>query len=450
MSNKHTFPHYPKYYCTSCSDLLTAKSASDRKRIKTHITNSEDADHQDRSGSSVSAPITTTGTNTGWGSPVWKTEADSEIEEVLFLALLRYPHLSVVSPNLRQGKTTAITDLVGLSKSEIADSFFGSPTIQKLRARAAYEYVSDKFVRDIEDVTIDPKKRLIHHKTITLARRTSGCSIKSNGGLDLDSISAEEIASQFNETRLPHTKIESQVVDNNTTVSEQEVRETLKNTVLGVRFPNARRCILTITEDYTTDSQTATAEKVSNMLGMDISRSQVSSILRRTPWKAYDREKISKLIYDPEVVAEDFYSILQAAGLTPPDSLKELRSDDTADSATPTHESDPEPNSTASKTNQQAVTHTKTDGGEKAARPSTDTSTESSLELSLGTEPRQTASDLSALIKTALTNADASSESVDAALRIYGQLPKSSRKAALTDLRTEVSDEVFALLTERL
>lgn len=450
MSDKHAFPHHPKYYCTSCSTLLTAESATDRKKIQSHITNSEDADHQGRSGSSISAPITTTGTNTEWVSPAWKTEADSEIEQVLYLALLRYPHLPIISPHLTKGKTTAITELVGLSKSEVANALFDSPTIQKLRIQAAYEYVNEDFTREIGDVTIDSKERLIHRKAMTLARKTNGCSIKSDGALDLDNISASDIASQINEKQFPPNRLESVVVDNDTTVSEQEVRETLKNTVLEVQFPKARRYILAITTNHTSSSQAAAAEEVSDMLGVDFSRSQVSNVMRRRPWEAYDCEKISELIYDPQAVAEDFYSTLQSADLTPPASVEELLPDSTHNSATPTRKPKSESSQTTSESGQPAETLTKADGGEKAATSPSNPSTEPSLGLSLGTEPEQTANDLSTLIRTTLTNTSANSESAGAALRMYEQLPKSTRKAVLTDLRTEVSDKVFASLTERL
>lgn len=448
MVDRHSFPHYPKYYCTACDDLLTAEAMRDREGLLTHITNSENATHRGRNGNSVSAPITTTGTETDWIDPIWKAEADTEAEQLIYLALLRYPHLPIGSVRTRQDENTSIAELLDIPKKEISRTLFNSPSIARLRARATYEYVNDQFTRPVEKVTVDPKERLIHKKVRTLARDTPDCSIKPNGGFELPALTASDIAEEINDKHLPGEKAETPAINDGVTVSPKEVQNILKNTVIEPQFPEAGHHTTIIAARLTTDTLKEAASLVSDKLDEDVKSTWVGSVTRRRAWRSFDASKLSQLIYDPKTVARDFYTILQETDLEPPASIKKHLPEDATSSTSTTERADPSPASAPQAGQPQQQSTRKPDGGAKTAPTSTEAAP--SMTSAFTTASKETTNDIATLVQTTLSNTTAGSEPAKAALNIYGQLPKPTRQAILTDIRTEATDEIFTLLAQRL
>lgn len=447
MADRHSFPHYPRYYCTACENLLTAEAKRNRPAIQEHITNTHDAKHRDRSGSSVSAPITTTSTDTDWAEPIWKSEGGTETEQLIYLTLLRYPHLSINPTHTETSQGISITELLGISRKKISSVLFDSPLIVRLRARETYEYTNSNFTRPLEAVTIDPKERLIHRKVKILARDTTGCSIKPDGGFELPTVSASDIAEEFNEKQLPKEKPETAAIPSDATTSPEEVEEILQNTVIEPQLPKARHHAIIIGARNPNITREETATKAANELDQNVTVHQVDSVTNRRAWKSFDSSKLSELIYRPEAVARDLYTVLQETGLNAPASVEEHVPDEAISSGSITESSEPNPPS-ASDANHSQKSARKTDGGPAAAETSTDS--EQPITPSLTATSADTTNDIATLVQTALTETTADSERAEAALNVYKQLPKPTRQTILTNIRTETTDEIFTSLANHL
>lgn len=447
MSDRHSFPHYPRYYCTACENLLTAEVERSRPAIQEHITNTHDAEHRDRSGSSVSAPITTTSTDTDWVEPIWKSEGDTETEQLIYLALLRYPHLSIRTTHTETNQGISISELLDIPHQEISSVLFDSPSIVRLRARSTYEYTNSTFARPLKQVTVDPKKRLIHRKVKILARDTAGCSIKPDGGFDLPNVSARDIAEEFNEKQLPREKPETAAISSNTTTSPEEVQDILQNTAIEPQLPKARHHAAIIAARTPNITRSEAATKATNKLDQNVTVHQVGSVTQRRAWKSFDGSKLSELIYRPEAVARDLYAVLQETSLNTPVSVEERVPDEAISSASNTESPEPDPAS-ASDANHSQESARKTDGGPAAAETSTDS--EPPITPSLTATSADTTNDIATLVQTALTETTADSERAEAALNVYKQLPKPTRQTILTNIRTETTDEIFTSLANHL
>ncbi len=448
MVDRHSFPHHPRYYCTACNNLLTAKAARNREAVQTHITNSDDAEHRDRKGSSISAPITTTSVNSDLVTPIWKSEGTTEKEQLIYLALLRYPHLPLGKARTRKDENTSIAELLDTSKRKASKLLFNSPSIAHLRARAAYVYVDDTFTRPIEEVTVDPKERLIHKTVRTLARDTRNCSIKPNGGFKLPTLSAGDIADKLNSIKqLPSDRPEAPAINSGFSISPDEVSTILENTVIEPQLPNTGLHTACIKARLTTNTLKEAASVVSNKWGEEIRHDHVGGITRQRAWRAFDASKLSQLVYDPETVARDFYALLKETNLEPPAAVTEQLPEDATSSPSPTEQTDSNPASAPQANQPQQQSPKKTDGGAKPASAGTEVEP---TPISTFTTSKETVDDITTLIKATLTDTTTGSEPADAALNIYEELPEPARKTILTEIRAETSDEIFTALTKRL
>lgn len=441
-------PHRGKYYCTSCDDLLTAKSSTKKSEIQNHITNTDNAAHHGRRGNSPSAPITYTGTDSDVIEPIWKTAARSETEQLVYYALLRYPHLSISKNSQGSGDSTSISELLDLPKSEISRSLFRSPKITKLWIRRKYELVTDCSARELDKATLEPLERLLHRKVIKLARGKRGCSLEPDGSLNVPNISLEEVAESFNSDRFPNALPESTVADSNAVVSEQEVKNILSETVIEPRIPHHEHHAQTIVALHSCDTIREAGEKASEETGVEMSRSNVQAVKSRFPWKVYDVDALRDLKYSPTDVAIDFYDKIKETGLPIPDPIYQYHPDGEKLKVEREKEANGLTNVYEPDSSSESPQKTKADGGTEAEPVASPANPQ--VCLTLTNAPPKTIDHLSTVVETAIANIEGDSSEAAAAISIYEQLPKQARESILTSVRVDTSDEVFTALAARL
>lgn len=441
-------PHHPRYFCTCCDDLLTAKSSRKKADVQKHITNADDAAHHGRSGNSVSAPIIYTGTDSNVIEPIWKTASETKTEQRIFLALLQYPHLSISKNNKSKGDSVSLTELLSVEKRRIARCLFNNPQMLQLWIRLKYEYIADDGSRPPAKVTTDPLERLLHQRLIALVIAETDCSINRDGSLDVPSISSEKLTTEFNSTEHSPIRPETGIVDSDATLSQAEAKQIVTDTVIEPRLPSHRNQVEMIVALATHENVVKVAEVATERSDHEVTRHMVYNLKRYFPWEIYDIDALQKLKYNTEEVAEDFYNVLKSANLTPTAWVEEHHPESTQSKTHSEDEIEAPEEAQKPGTATEQPQSVKADGGVKpdpAGQPNNQ-----QLCLTLTSAPTGTLDHVTTLVETALTAAKLDTPESDAALTIYEQLPKSTREAILTDVRTDTSDEIFGALAVRL